>query len=261
MLRPGCALEKEKRRDRIGRASSSSGPSNSWFNGLNPAAGTRRNGGRQRSKRGQVGLHRDPMRRMTSKKRVPAGGRSTKPLNGYDATPSVARCERATFWCAFASINNDARRRETDAAPVIRRGSCTCLDTPHFRGDCASPVAVGLLSHACDVLSSPSVSADTTEPVDGSNARVGIGPNASRAGNVSARTLRRATSSVMTRRITRSPSTASAGFMTTMAARFATTPVFSTIHPNGKRRAQRCAIVGMARSSPKGIERHPCHDG
>ncbi|MBU6524208.1 hypothetical protein LA354_02180 [Ralstonia pickettii] len=38
-------------------------------------------------------------------------------------------------------------------------------------------------------------------------------------------------------------------------------PVLSIVHPNGKRRAQRSAIVGMANSSPSGMERHPCHGG
>lgn len=211
------------------------------------------NRGRQRGKRSPVGLHGDPFR-MATKKRVPAGGRSTKPLNNRHVVPRRARCERATFWCMH--------RRMTEA----RLLASTCGDrhngsTPHFRGDCASPVAVGLLSHACDVLSSPSDSTDTTEPVDGSNARVGTRPKVSRAGNASARTLRRATSSVIARRTMRPPSTASADTITTMAARFATTPVFSTVHLNGKRRAQRCAIVGMARPSPTGTERHPCHDG
>jgi len=132
--------------------------------------------------------------------------------------------------------------------------------TPTSEGVARSPLGVGLLSHAYDVLSSPSKSTGTTKPMDESNARVGKGPKAVRTGNVPVGMLRRAVSGVTARRPTGSPSAASVGTMATMAAPLATTPVISIVRLNGKRRAQRCTMVGMARSSPMNRERHPCHD-
>lgn len=189
--------------------------------------------------------------RIAMNKKVPAGGRSTKRLSHAPRRWSAPRCGGVT-WRARLDVGSGGstpRRLAWARQPAI----------PHFRGGCARFLGVGLLSHACDVLGSPPHKTGTTEPVDGSNARVGRRSTAVCTGNVSVKTPRKATRSVMARR-TRTPSTTSARVMATMAARFVAPPVLSIIHLNGKRRAQRCAIAGMARSSPKSGERHPCHN-
>ena len=185
------------------------------------------------------------------KKKVPAGGRSTKRLRGPPTHRRAPRCGSVTWTTRRGSRPGRGMPRSlvwARAAPI-----------PHFRGGCARFPGVGLLSHACEVLGSPSGSTGTTEPGDGSNARVGRRSMAACTGNVSVKTPRKATSSAAVRR-TKAPSTTSARVTATTAARFATTPVSSVIHLNGKRRALRCAIAGMARSSPENRERHPCHD-
>ncbi|CAJ0682501.1 hypothetical protein R77591_01877 [Ralstonia mannitolilytica] len=192
-----------------------------------------------------------PPSRIAMNKKVPAGGRSTKRLSGPPTHRRAPRCGGVTWM-----TRRDSRPGHSMPRRPVRAGAG---HIPHFRGGCARFPGVGLLSHACDVLGSPSGSTGTTEPGDGSNARVGRRSMAACTGNVSVKTPRKATSSAAVRR-TKAPSTTSARVTATTAARFATTPVPSIIHLNGKRRALRCAIAGMARSSPKNRERHPCHD-